>query len=217
MVEMEETATILHHATQHSLVILDEIGRGTSTYDGIAIARAVVEHLHNSTRARTLFATHYHELSSMTGELAHLGVYTMAISDNEQGGIVFLHRVVTGAIGRSYGVYVARLAGMPPHIVKRAEDVLYQLEHSKGSEQAAPAWEKRLLAEQQGEYVANGYHNNVSEAYRFYEWQSEEARQAAAVLERADEEEPDMRWLDLSSITPLDALNLLFLLQKKRR
>src|SRR5436305_1873983 len=84
MIEMEETATILHHATRHSLIILDEIGRGTSTYDGLAIARAVVEHLHNVTGARTLFATHYHELTSMADELPHLRVYTMAIREDEQ-------------------------------------------------------------------------------------------------------------------------------------
>src|SRR6266699_3075790 len=121
MIEMEETATILHHATRHSLIILDEIGRGTSTYDGLAIARAVVEHLHTAAGARTLFATHYHELASMADELHHLRVYTMAISDDEHGGIVFLHRVTPGCIGRSYGVYVAKLAGMPLSIVRRAE------------------------------------------------------------------------------------------------
>jgi DNA mismatch repair protein MutS len=124
MVEMEETATILHHATRHSLIILDEIGRGTSTYDGLAIARAVVEHLHNVAGARTLFATHYHELASMADELPHLGIYTMAISDGEEGDVVFLHRVVPGCIGRSYGVHVAKMAGMPVSIVRRAEELL---------------------------------------------------------------------------------------------
>src|SRR5947209_12773572 len=128
MVEMEETATILHHASRHSLIILDEIGRGTSTYDGVAIAHAVVEHLHNTTGARTLFATHYHELASMADELPHLHVYTMAISEDEQKEIVFLHRVTPGSLGRSYGVHVAKLAGMPPSIVQRAEEVLKQLE-----------------------------------------------------------------------------------------
>src|SRR5947209_16567302 len=131
MVEMEETATIIHHATRHSLIILDEIGRGTSTYDGLAIARAVVEHLHNVTEARTLFATHYHELASMATELPHLKVYTIHISDDKQGEIVFLHRVAPGCIGRSYGVHVAKLAGMPPGIVRRAEEVLRFLETGK--------------------------------------------------------------------------------------
>src|SRR5436190_16869483 len=133
MIEMEETATILHHATRHSLVILDEIGRGTSTYDGLAIARAVVEHLHSVTGARTLFATHYHELASMAEELPHLRIYTMAISDDEQGEINFMHRVTPGCIGRSYGIHVAKLAGMPLSIVRRAEEVLKRLESAKDS------------------------------------------------------------------------------------
>src|SRR6185312_4044681 len=126
MVEMEETATILHHATRHSLIILDEIGRGTSTYDGLAIARAVVEYLHNTVEARTLFATHYHELAVLADELACLRVSTMAISD--EGEIVFLHRVVPGSLGRSYGVHVARLAGMPSAVVSRADEILKRLE-----------------------------------------------------------------------------------------
>jgi DNA mismatch repair protein MutS len=208
MVEMEETATILHHATQHSLIILDEIGRGTSTYDGVAIARAVVEHLHNETKARTLFATHYHELAAMADELPHLGVHTMAISDDQQGGIVFLHRVMPGASGRSYGVHVARLAGMPISIVRRAEEVLHQLEYGKSE---PPTREYALVVEQAMRYIASDH----STPSRHYEWQSEEARQVAAVLERNDE--PDLLTIDLSSITPLDALNLLFLMQRKRR
>ena len=215
MVEMEETATILHHATQHSLIILDEIGRGTSTYDGIAIARAVVEHLHNQTRARTLFATHYHELASMRDELPHLGIYTMAISDDEQGGIVFLHQVRPGSIGRSYGVHVAKLAGMPPHVVARAEEVLHQLEQGESKLQAVLAAQYDTIATHSN--GTNGSFSLVSEPTGpNYEWQSEEARSVAAVLERSDAE-TDLSMIDLSSITPLDALNLLFLLQKKRK
>jgi DNA mismatch repair protein MutS len=215
MVEMEETATILHHATQHSLIILDEIGRGTSTYDGIAIARAVVEHLHNQTKARTLFATHYHELALMRDELPHLGIYTMAISDDEQGGIVFLHQVKPGSIGRSYGVHVARLAGMPPHIVARAEEVLHQLEHGENTIQT-------VLTECGAAAPLNGNDTNGSSLYVAeptgrYEWQSEEARSIAVVLERTNSSETDLAMIDLSSITPLDALNLLFLMQKKRK
>ena len=207
MVEMEETATILHHATQHSLVILDEIGRGTSTYDGLAIARAVVEHLHNETAPRTLFATHYHELASMADELAHLSVYTMAISDDEQGGIVFLHRVMPGSADRSYGVHVAKLAGMPPGIVHRAEEVLLQLEAGKT---AFPVHNGRHVAELPALYLDNG--NTPGR----YAWQSEEARSIAAMLEQVDARELDLDAVDLCAITPLDALNLLFLYQKKK-
>ncbi len=210
MIEMEETATILHHATRHSLIILDEIGRGTSTYDGLAIARAVVEHLHNVIGARTLFATHYHELASMADELLHLSVYTMAISDDEQDGIVFLHRVVPGSIGKSYGVHVARLAGMPPGVIQRAEMVLAHLEENARHH-------KPLVAESNGVYALTAPYVADDDGKGLavpYEWQSEEARAVAARLEQG--EEPDVQIINVSSITPLDALNLLFLMQKKK-
>ena len=216
MVEMEETATILHHATKHSLIILDEIGRGTSTYDGLAIACAVVEHLHNETGARTLFATHYHELVAMADELSHLSVCTMAISDDEQGSIVFLHRVVPGCIGRSYGVHVAKLAGMPQSIVRRAEVVLQHLEDGcyTGEKQDIFAHMGGALAV--AAYAHNGDGVMIAETNGRYEWQSAEAQMVATALELADGSEPDLDSINLSAITPLDALNLLFLMQKKR-
>jgi len=209
MIEMEETATILHHATRHSLIILDEIGRGTSTYDGLAIARAVVEHLHSVAGARTLFATHYHELASMADELPHLRVYTMAIRDDEQDGIVFLHRVTPGCIGRSYGVYVAKLAGMPPGIVHRAEEVLKHLEAGGIPYRAVH------LSSQNG-HALTGADLMVAESNGRYEWQSEEAHRAALALENAPGTEHDFDTVDVFAITPLDALNLLFMMQKKR-
>ncbi len=229
MIEMEETATILHHATRHSLIILDEIGRGTSTYDGLAIARAVVEHLHNQLEARTLFATHYHELATMADELQHLNVYTVAISEDEQGNIVFLHRVVQGNAGRSYGVHVAKLAGMPPSVVKRAETVLLQVESGKSSvlsilhPQIATNGNGRERT-QNGARVAeeNGHYKVDSQTLTgrsVFEWQSDEARMAAAALERIDERAERGQALDdidVYAITPLDALNLLSLLQKRR-
>jgi DNA mismatch repair protein MutS len=234
MVEMEETATILHHATRHSLIILDEIGRGTSTYDGLAIARAVVEHLHNVTGARTLFATHYHELAQMAAELPHLRVYTMAISEDEQGEVVFLHRVTPGSLGRSYGVHVAKLAGMPLSIVRRAEEVLKGLE--SGKEAAAPAIVTGngymrasngngllKVADGSGHYAIIHDHGAENAASQFiaptkeYRWQSEEARLAAQRIEQASEALPDLDSVDVCAITPLDALNLIFALQKKRR
>jgi len=227
MIEMEETATILHHATRHSLIILDEIGRGTSTYDGLAIARAVVEHLHNQLEARTLFATHYHELASMADELSHLNVYTVAISEDEQRNIVFLHRVVPGNAGRSYGVHVAKLAGMPPSVVQRAETVLQQLESGKSSvlsilrPQVAAngnghdrASARNGVAEENGHYKVGAFTER-----RAFEWQSDEARIAAAALEGTDERaerEQALDDIDIYAITPLDALNLLSLLQKRR-
>ena len=134
MVEMVETANILHHATPRSLVILDEIGRGTSTYDGLAIARAVVEYLHNNKRcgARTLFATHYHELVEVAKSLPRIQCLNVAVTEDE-GAVVFLHKIVPGGADKSYGVHVAQLAGIPKPVVHRAEEILAELEQ-KGDE-----------------------------------------------------------------------------------
>ena len=131
MVEMVETSNILHHATSRSLLILDEIGRGTSTYDGLAIAWAVVEYIHNhpGLRAKTLFATHYHELTDLAERLPHVVNFNVAVA--EQGeSVVFLHKIVPGAADRSYGVHVAQLAGLPRPVVSRAQEILADLEAS---------------------------------------------------------------------------------------
>ncbi len=129
MVEMTETAHILHHATRRSLIILDEIGRGTSTYDGLAIARAVLEYLHNHPRlgSRTIFATHYHELTELAEVLPRLRNLNVAVSE-ERGTVVFLRRIVPGGADRSYGIHVGQLAGLPRTVIHRAEEVLAQLE-----------------------------------------------------------------------------------------
>jgi DNA mismatch repair protein MutS len=127
MVEMVEAAAILHQAGPKSLVILDEIGRGTATFDGLSIAWACVEHLHATNRCRALFATHYHELTSLAGRLDALANHTMRVKE-WQGQVVFLHEVAPGAADRSYGIHVARLAGMPEAAVTRAEQVLETLE-----------------------------------------------------------------------------------------
>lgn len=214
MVEMEETATILHHATRHSLIILDEIGRGTSTYDGLAIARAVVEYLHNTVEARTLFATHYHELAVLADELVHLRVSTMAISD--EGEIVFLHRVVPGSLGRSYGVHVARLAGMPAAVVGRADEILKRLEADREQVQA------HLTPTQQNGYrprsIEVQQNGHVADLKSAYLWQSAEGRAVGQVLlENGEDVAALLDEIDVCAITPLDALNLLFAMQKQRR
>jgi DNA mismatch repair protein MutS len=127
MVEMVETAAILAQATPQSLVILDEIGRGTSTYDGLAIAWAVVEAMHNEVRCRTLFATHYHELTRLAGRLDCLSLHHVRARE-WKGDLVLLHEVADGAADRSYGIAVAKLAGLPPAVVARAKSVLAKLE-----------------------------------------------------------------------------------------
>lgn len=130
MVEMVETASILNQADERSFVILDEIGRGTATFDGLSIAWAVIEHLHEKNRCRALFATHYHELTSLTSKLNRMSLHCMKIKEfNDE--VVFLHEVIPGAADRSYGIHVAKLAGLPSVVIKRAEQVLDALEHDK--------------------------------------------------------------------------------------
>ncbi|MEE2995655.1 MAG: DNA mismatch repair protein MutS [Pseudomonadota bacterium] len=132
MVEMVETATILNRATDRSLVILDEIGRGTATFDGLSIAWATLESLHEVNRCRALFATHFHELTSLTSRLDGLSCHSMRVKEWE-GEVVFLHEVIAGAADQSYGVHVAKLAGLPPSVVTRAEEVLRILEEGEQS------------------------------------------------------------------------------------
>jgi len=136
MVEMMEAAAILRHATPRSLVVLDEIGRGTSTFDGLAIARAVVEDIHDRIGARTLFATHFHELARLGDELERVAVFNVAVAE-EGDGVVFLRKVVPGAADRSYGIHVARLAGLPTNVTRRAEQILRELE-DEGTARRAP-------------------------------------------------------------------------------
>lgn len=136
MVEMAETAAILHHATLRSLVILDEVGRGTSTFDGVSLAWAITEHLHDRLACRALFATHYHELTEIADERPGVTNLTVAVAENADD-VVFLHRIVAGAATKSYGIHVARIAGVPPTVITRAREVLAVLEHH-GSQAAAP-------------------------------------------------------------------------------
>ncbi len=127
MVEMVETAAILNQSTARSLVILDEIGRGTATYDGLSIAWAAVEHIHEVNKCRALFATHYHEMTALSSTLDDLALHYMKVKD-WQGEIIFLHEVAAGAADRSYGIQVAKLAGLPQVVVERASQVLHSLE-----------------------------------------------------------------------------------------
>jgi DNA mismatch repair protein MutS len=135
MVEMVETATILHSATARSLILLDEIGRGTSTYDGLSIAWSVAEYIHDRRRlgARTLFATHYHEMTQL--ERLREGIRNFRVDVREADGeVVFLRKIVSGGADRSYGIHVAKLAGLPPAVIARAQDVLAQLEQPESTQ-----------------------------------------------------------------------------------
>jgi len=146
MVEMSETANILNHATQQSLIVLDEIGRGTSTFDGLSLAWAIVEYLHNQAGAKTLFATHYHELTELAGRLGRVRNYNVAVREWKDR-IVFLRKIVPGGTDKSYGIQVARLAGVPAPVLERAKEILHNLEESE----LTPEGNVRQVARQRAE------------------------------------------------------------------
>jgi DNA mismatch repair protein MutS len=181
MVEMTETAAILHTATAKSLILLDEIGRGTSTYDGLAIAWAAIEYIHARTRAKTLFATHYFELTELAERLSGVKNYHVSVKETG-GGIVFLRTVEPGAADRSYGIEVAKLAGLPTEVVQRAREVLAEHEEA----------EQRLAAQ----LASDACRPAPAAQLTIFTALSQ------PVLER-------LRGVDLNRLTPLDALNLL--------
>ncbi|MNS18161.1 DNA mismatch repair protein MutS [compost metagenome] len=140
MVEMNETASILNNLSNRSLVLLDEIGRGTSTYDGISIAWSIAEYIHNDpkSKAKTLFATHYHELNEMENEFERIKNFNVSIKEVDNK-VIFLRKLVAGGSEHSFGIHVARMAGMPPKVVKKAEEVLRKLEEERSSESGTGA------------------------------------------------------------------------------
>ena len=147
MVEMTETARILNTATRHSVVILDEIGRGTSTYDGISLAWSITEFLHDEIQCRTMFATHYHELTVLTQTLKHAANWNVAVQENNDD-VIFLHRIVPGAAGRSYGIHVAKLAGVPRTVTERAATILDTLETDHLNKDGQPKIPQRETSHQ---------------------------------------------------------------------
>jgi DNA mismatch repair protein MutS len=185
MVEMVETANILNNATPRSLLILDEIGRGTSTYDGLSIARAVAEFIHNSAGlgAKTVFATHYHEMTALAEFLPRVKNFNVAVIE-EAGKVIFLHKIVPGGVDKSYGIHVAQLAGLPKSVLHRAREVLDELEtNNRGT---GPKKKKaREIAAQMPLFGAKS------------------------------EVEEELRQLDIDGMTPLEALNRLYELRKK--
>jgi DNA mismatch repair protein MutS len=188
MVEMVETANILNHATARSLLVLDEVGRGTSTYDGLAIARAVVEHIHDRIGARTLFATHYHELTALADRIPRIHNVNVAVAE-DGADVVFLHRVIPGGADRSYGIHVARLAGLPPAVTERAQATLADLE-----ERAR----------------ANGHRKTRINAQQMTLFGGPADGVASQVLD-------ELLSLDVTTLTPIEALTRLHELQQKGR
>jgi DNA mismatch repair protein MutS len=183
MVEMRETAHILRHATARSLILLDEVGRGTSTFDGISIAWSVAESLHDSPhRPRTLFATHYHELTDLVLTNERVKNFSFAVKD-WKGEIIFLRSLVEGAASRSYGIHVAKLAGLPPLVVERAKEILKNLEGGELDERGRPR-------------LAHGA-------------RKDERLQMPLFAVAEDRLREELKNLDVSTLTPLEALNLL--------
>ena len=184
MVEMVETAQILHHATDRSLLILDEIGRGTSTYDGLSIAWAIVEYLHNHPRLRprTLFATHYHELVGLAEMLPLVANYNVLVAE-EGEDVIFLHELARGGADRSYGIHVAQLAGLPRDVINRAREILQELEAHAPTTSVTPSHLKPV--------------------------------QQAALFPESSPLLDELKELDVTSMTPLEAINKLYEWQRR--
>ena len=196
MVEMLETANILNNATENSLILLDEIGRGTSTFDGLSIAWAVAEYLHEreEIRAKTLFATHYHELTELALTMKRIKNYHVSVKE-QKDDIIFLRKIIPGPSDQSYGVHVAKLAGIPRDVIDRAKEILFNMEKQELDDLGLPriayrSPEKREKAQ-----------------YLLFEQDREQA-----ILDDIKEEIENM---DVSSLTPLEALNFLNELKKK--
>ncbi len=180
MVEMIEVANILHHATSRSLLVLDEIGRGTSTYDGVSIAWAVIEYIHNHPQlhAKTLFATHYHELTQLADLLPGVRNYNVAVTEAD-GNVVFLHKIIPGGADRSYGIHVAQLAGLPRPVIQRATEIMSELEKSSGqairinphaAQQVALFPETNPLLDELGKLDMNSL-SPIEALNKLFEWQ----------------------------------------------
>jgi len=195
MMEMNEVAQILHNATKNSLIILDEVGRGTSTFDGMSIARAVMEYIHSKIKAKTLFATHYHQLITLEQELEGVKNYSVAVKERGKD-IVFLRRIIAGGTDKSYGVHVARLAGLPKKVLDRADELLQQYDGAETALAEATAKEPLAMpcAQQSMFGVAEGMGSLFSSSL-------------------ADE----ILKLDVMSMTPIEAMNALYKLQEEAR
>ena len=180
-------ANILNNATSRSLLILDEVGRGTSTYDGLSIAWAVIEYIHNHTRLRskTLFATHYHELVELAGFLPRVRNYNLAVAE-EEGKVIFLRKVIPGGADKSYGIHVAQLAGLPKTVIHRAEEILQELE--KEQLERKEGVKKEPASAQPLQLPIFG--------------------QGSAI-------EEEVRSLDVDSMSPIEAINKLYEFKKK--
>jgi DNA mismatch repair protein MutS len=224
MVEMQETANILANATAKSLVILDEVGRGTSTYDGMSIAWAITEYLHDQIGCKTLFATHYHELIALADKLDHAANYSVAVKearasdavseeiDNDGRGIVFLYKILTGGANRSYGIEVAKLAGLPPPVLAKAKTILADLEVTIAEKGMRKQFGARAKQINEG-LIPSFAHTPESPRSREWPILDENERAQRAIRDKAIVEE--LSRVDINAITPIEALNKIAELKKK--
>lgn len=201
MVEMNEVANILRNATPNSLLVLDEIGRGTSTFDGLSIAWAVIEHISNKKLlgAKTLFATHYHELTELEGKMSNVNNYCIAVKEKGDD-IVFLRKIVKGGADKSYGIQVAKLAGVPDMVIDRAKEIVQQLCDNDILEKV-----QSIVIEQKD--------TKKKPAVKYDEVDLSQMSLFDTVKDEDIIEE--LKEIDISNLTPLDALNTLYRLQNK--
>ena len=190
MVEMDEAANIVNNATKYSLIVLDEVGRGTSTYDGVSIAWALAEHLVKELKARTLFATHYHELLKLSEKIPNrVKNYNVLVEEDiNEGTVIFLRKIVEGGTDRSYGIYVAKMAGLPEKVIKRANEILESFEQEQMFTKESNLRESKILESKNG--------SNGQSAYQF-----------PLFLAKESEIEREIQQLDTDNLTPIEALN----------
>ncbi|WP_077300042.1 DNA mismatch repair protein MutS [Virgibacillus pantothenticus] len=202
MVEMLEANHAIANATEQSLILFDEIGRGTSTYDGMALAQAIIEYIHNHIQAKTLFSTHYHELTDLANTLPNLKNIHVRAEEHE-GNVVFLHQIKDGPADQSYGIHVAKLANLPSSLITRASKILTELEGTSQSEAETKA-EQAASTEQTGQLS-------------FFTEEKQQHQPLSKSNNHDDKVIQELKDLDLFTLTPLDAMNVLYQLQKKAR
>ncbi|MFE4349741.1 DNA mismatch repair protein MutS [Peribacillus butanolivorans] len=210
MVEMLEARNAITNATENSLILFDEIGRGTSTYDGMALAQAIIEYIHEEIGAKTLFSTHYHELTVLASELPKLkNIHVSAIEQN--GNVVFLHKIKEGPADKSYGIHVAKLADLPKQLIDRAAAILAQLENENGQAKELPAQPAVVSKEPITETAPKA---EVNEAQLSF-FREEAPKEKTSSSPKEKKVLDDIKSLDILEMTPLDAMNILYKLQKK--
>jgi len=200
MVEMDEAANIVNNASKYSLIVLDEVGRGTSTYDGVSIAWALAEYLANDLKSRTLFATHYHELLKLSEEIPNrVKNYNVLVEEDlEKGEVIFLRKIVEGGTDRSYGIYVAKMAGLPEKVIKRANEILESFEQEKMFTKENEIRESDVFAKKDlGK-------DDLNSTFQFPLFTAKDS-----------EIEKEIQSLDLDNLTPIEALNKISQWKKK--